>query len=51
MEYRKLVLMNVSAGQQRDADMEDSLMDIGGEGEGGTTWERSMETYTLPRVK
>ena len=30
---------------------EDKLVDTVGEGEGGTNWERSIETYTLPYVK
>ena len=35
----------------RDADIEKSLVDTLGKGEGGTNGESSTETYTLPRVK
>ena len=32
MEYRKMVLMNPFAGQNRDADVENGLVDIAGLG-------------------
>ena len=35
MESRKMVLMNLFAGQPGDADIENTLMDTVGEGEGG----------------
>ena len=35
----------------RDADIEKSLVDTLGKGEGGTNGESSTETYTLPYVK
>jgi len=35
MESRKMILMNLSVGSSRDADVENRLMDIAGEGEGG----------------
>ena len=34
-------------GRNRDADMENRLMDTAVEGEGGTSWESSTEIYTL----
>ena len=38
-------------GRNKDADGENGLEDIGGEGEGGTKWESSTDIYTLPNVK
>ena len=38
-------------GMNREADIENILVDTAGEGEGGTSWESSIETYTLPDVK
>ena len=38
-------------GRNRDADMENRLMDTAVEGEGGTSWESSVETCALPYVK
>ena len=35
MESRKVILMNLFAGQPGDADIENRLMDTVGEGEGG----------------
>ena len=35
MESRKMVLMNLFAGQPGDADIENTLVDPVGEGEGG----------------
>ena len=51
MESRKMVLMNLLAGQQWRHRLEDRLMDTVGEGEGRTNWESSVETYKLPYVK
>ena len=36
MESRKMVLMNLFAGQEWDSDIESRLMDTAGAGEGGT---------------
>ena len=41
MESRKMVLMNLHAGQEQ-------RWNTVGEGEGGRNCERSMDTYTLP---
>ena len=38
-------------GSNRDTNIEKRLADPVGEGEGGTNWESSIETYTLPYVK
>ena len=38
-------------GRNRDADIENRLVGTVGEGEGGTNWESSIETYTLPYGK
>ena len=50
MESRKIVLMNLFVGQNRDADVENRLVDPESEEEGGTNWESSIETYILPYV-
>ena len=49
MESRKMVLMDLSAGQQRRR--REQTCAHGGEGEGGMNWERSTEIYTLTYVK
>ena len=38
-------------GWNRDADIENGLVDTVGEGEGGTNSKSSIETYILPCVK
>ena len=38
-------------GSNGDADIENRLVYTVGEGEGGTNWDNSIETYTLPHVK
>ena len=35
-------------GSTGDTDIENRLVDTAGEGEGGTTWEQSIETYVSP---
>ena len=35
-------------GRNRDIDVENGFVDTVGEGEGGTNWESSIDTYTLP---
>ena len=49
MESKKnMVLMNLGAGQEKDADIENGLEDTGrGKGKLG----RSFDIYTLPNVK
>jgi len=51
MEYRKVELMNLSAVQWWDADIENRLVNIVAEGEGGINWESNIETYALQYVK
>ena len=46
MESRKMVEMNLSAGQERDADIENGRADAAGAGEGGTDSESSIHVYT-----
>ena len=46
-----MVLMSLFAEQERDADVENGLVDTAGEGESGTNWEIRTDIYTLPRVK
>ena len=38
-------------GRNREADIENRLVDTAGKGDGGMTWESSDETYTLSYVK
>ena len=54
MESRKMVLMNLFAGQQwrcRHREQENRLVDTAGDGESGMNSESITETYTLPYVK
>ena len=53
MESRKIVLMNLFAGSNEDADVENRLtdMDSGEEGEREIKGESIMEVYTLSYVK
>ena len=50
MESRKMVLMNLCAGQQWDTDTESRHVDTAGEGE-GVNWETGTETHTPPCIK
>ena len=38
-------------GSNGDADIGNRLVNTAGEGEGGTHWAKSMDTYTWPYVK
>ena len=38
-----MVLMNLFAGELGDADIENTLVDTVGEGEGGADWESNIE--------
>ena len=51
MQSRKMVLMNLYAGEQWNAGIGNRLVDTVGEGEDGTNWESRTEAYTLPHVK
>ena len=48
MESRKWYQWTYLQGSDGDADIENRIMDVVGEGEGGTNWESSIEAYTLP---
>ena len=48
MESRRMVLMNLFAGQQRRHKKRGQVVDTVREGEGGTNGESSIETYTSP---
>ena len=45
------VQMNIFAGRNRDADVENGRVDIEGEGKGGMNWEIRIDICTLPCVK
>ena len=48
MKYRKkIVLMNLLQGRNRDADIEDRSVDTVGEGEGRTNRDSSSDIHTL----
>ena len=51
MESRKMVLMNLFPGQEWKCRHEEQTCGHSGEGEGGTNWESSLETYALPYGK
>ena len=46
-----MVLMNLFAGQQWRHSQREQTLDTAGEGDSGTNWESSTETYALPCVK
>ena len=47
MEFRKMVMITLYARQQRDTDVQNSLLDSVGEGEGGMIWENGIETMCI----
>ena len=52
IEFRKIVKMTLYARQQkRHADVQNSLLDSVGEGEGGMVWKSGIETCILSYVK
>ena len=52
MEFRKMLMITLYAEQKKkDTDLQNSLLDSVGEGEGGTFQENSIETCILSRVK
>ena len=51
IHWDNLKVKNFLQGRNRDSDVENGLVDTAGEGEGGTNWESSIETYTLAHVK
>ena len=51
VESRKMVLMNLLEGRNRDADVVKRLVDTAGEGEGGTNGESSIDICTPRCIK
>ena len=51
MESKKTVLMNLFSGKQWRYSHRELNCGHGGEGDGGTNGENSVETYILPCVK
>ena len=51
MESRKIEWWTYLQNNSGNTDIENRLVDTAGEGEGGTNWQNSMETYALPYVK
>ena len=52
MEFRKMLIITLYAEQKKkDTDLQNSLLDSVGEGEGGMVQENSIETCILSRVK
>ena len=58
MSYTKAHLLNlkiwyepISRGSSGDTDLENRLVEAVWEGESGTSWQSSIETYALPDVK
>ena len=51
MQSRQMVVMNLFAGSNGDADIGNIFVDTLGEGDGGINREISMEVYTLLYVK
>ena len=42
MEFRKMVMITLYARLKKDRDVQNSLLDSGGEGEGGMIWENGI---------
>ena len=51
MEFRKMVTITLCMRQQKDTDVQNSLMDSVGEGEGGKIWENGIETCIISCMK
>ena len=52
MEFRMMAMINLHMqDSKRDTDVEKSLLDSVGEGEGGMIWENGIETCILSYVK
>ena len=51
MESRKMVQVNLFAGQEQRHRHREWTCGHGGEGEGGTNWEIRIDIHTLPCVK
>ena len=51
MEFRKMVTITLYARRKRDTDVQNSLFDSVGEGEGGMIWENGIETSIISYKK
>ena len=51
MEFRKMVMMTLYVRQQRETDVNNSLLDSVEEDKGEMIWEGSIETCILSYVK
>ena len=51
MEFRKMVMITLYGDSKRDTDVQNSLLDSVGEGEGGMIWENGIETCIIPYMK
>ena len=51
MESRKIVLMNLLQGRNKDSDVQEGLVDTAGEEEHGTNRDSSTDIYILSYVK
>ena len=51
MESRKIISMNLFVRKNGNADIENRLVDTVGEGESGTSGERSIDMHILSWVK
>ena len=51
MKFRKVVTVTYMQESKRDTDVQNSLLDSMGEGEGGMIWENGIETCVLSYVK
>ena len=51
MEFRKMVMIPYMQNRKRDTDVQNTLLDSVGEGEGGMFQENSIKTCILSRVK
>ena len=51
MEFRKMVVITLYARYIMYTDVQNSLLDSVGEGEGGMIWENGTETCIIPYMK
>ena len=47
MEFRNVVTIALHQDSKRDTEVQNSLLDSVGEGEGGMIWENYIETYNI----
>ena len=51
MEFRNVVTIALHQDSKRDTEVQNSLLDSVGEGEGGMIWENDIETCIISYVK